>query len=100
MKRGARVRPQALLKALGAVVVTAVAGLALAGSASAAPIYVTGAGIDGPHLENPEIGWVLTAIPGTWQSTGTVSFQYTWLRDGVPVGEGATYTTGPPDVAQ
>ena len=100
MKRGTRVRRPAPLKALGVLLVSAVAGLALSGSASAAPLYVTGAGIDGPHLENPEIGWVLTAIPGTWQSTGTVSFQYTWLRDGVPVGEGATYTTGPPDVAQ
>ena len=81
---------------------TAVAGLVLVGSTSAAPTYVGGGGIDGPHLVYPEIGHVLTANPGTWQFTGPSSpFQYAWLSDGAPVGDGtATYTPGVSDVAK
>jgi hypothetical protein len=40
---------------------------------------------------HPTIGRALTASPGTWTRNAATEFSYSWLRNGVVVGTGATY---------
>ncbi|HEX2896100.1 MAG TPA: carboxypeptidase regulatory-like domain-containing protein [Marmoricola sp.] len=41
---------------------------------------------------HPTVGLPLSATPGTWARNTATEFSYAWLRDGLQVGTGATYT--------
>ena len=77
------------------------------------PVYVSGIGIQAQPPAWPTWspaegkvweGSTLTAVPGTWTGTGTISFGYEWSHgDDVvplaqPVGVGSTYTVSGSDV--
>ncbi len=99
---------------VAALCLTVLAGSAGAvGSAGVGPVYVSGIGIrtqppawptwspDGGKVWE---GSTLSAVPGTWTGTGTISFGYEWFHgdDMVPlaqhVGVGSTYTVSGSDV--
>src|SRR5436305_3955536 len=63
------------LLAAAAVTVLAVAGLSDAAS-NAAPVNTSEPKIAG----SAQVGQTLTASPGTWTGTGTITFSYQWRR--------------------
>jgi hypothetical protein len=48
----------------------------------------------------PTVGLPLTASPGSWTRNAMTEFSYAWLRNGVLVGTGATYTPTIADFGQ